>query len=128
MENAEIPQQEKQGIFETAHLKTITPKTPEEKEKVEEIKGKIIDIERYRGIIHYTQLPSLSNILLQGVQKGEVVHKNKKKAWGYGGQVGGVGIQFAVSVTRIGANSSFRRWENIPHEEAGPLLLLFDSN
>lgn len=131
MGNTEILQQEKQEIFATTKLKTIIPKTPEEKERIENIKEKIIDIEIYKGLIHHTLIPYIENILIEGLIRGESARKSDR--WAYGGilkkQLSDYNHTDAhtISLTFYKNNtSSFRKWESIRFENAGHITLLFN--
>lgn len=126
MENAEIPQQEKAGVFETAKLKTIVPKTPEEKERVQKIKRKIIDIHKYQGIIQHTQITNLANILIEGIKRGKNTMQTRSVAkLGWAGTRGGLGSESSWLTFITTKTSSFHNWTNIPWDQAGPLTLLF---
>lgn len=126
MENTEIPQQVKQDVFETAELKTIVSKTPEEKERIQKIKRKIIDIHKYQGIIQHTQIPNLANILIEGIKRGKDTIQTRSVAKsGWTGTRGGLGSETSWLTFITTKTSSFHNWTNIPWDEAGPLALLF---
>jgi len=105
----------------------------EQKDRIEKIKEKIIDLKKYRGFTHFTQLGNLEGILTQGLTVGKYhwIKEKKKRRWGYEGELGsyGGGDSSAISLSYLGVDNPFSPGGKVSmFSEAGPVGLIFDTS
>ncbi|MBU4332568.1 hypothetical protein KKD19_06660 [Patescibacteria group bacterium] len=113
--------------FVEAETKCPTIETEKDREKIEQIKDKIIDIKEYQGLVHRTQLSNLEPILLEGFTQKTL----EKIKWGCSGGYKKRYHEFGdhLSLTLfIKPFCSFLKEGGSQHWIAGPAMLFFDYN
>jgi hypothetical protein len=92
---------------------------------IEKINKQIIDIEAYKGLIQFTQVANIENILTDGLRHGDSTVVKRK--WGFGGRLSvGEAGGHVLCLTIAGRNTSFRKWKNVPWWFTGNVILPID--
>ncbi|MEK7496300.1 MAG: hypothetical protein AAB657_00160 [Patescibacteria group bacterium] len=86
-----------------------------------EILKNVINIQKYEGLIHYTQLPNVEALLTQDLK----VHSSS--IWGAKGMIATkkIGTQ-DVNLASKNYNASFIEWKKLSHSNNGQVAIIFD--
>jgi hypothetical protein len=86
-----------------------------------EILEKVIDIQKYEGIVQYTQVPNVESLLLHDVEA------SGSRRWGSKGRMtkGRMG-SFTINLTTKNGERTFLEWDKLSNSDQGQIAILFD--